>query len=58
MEWMKCTDFTKIYKERHLPNLFPNVGEASLKRDEFKHWHDGTKKWLWCHGMRKCIFKL
>ncbi|RSM08798.1 hypothetical protein CEP52_004502 [Fusarium oligoseptatum] len=51
MKWMKCTDFTTLYKERHLPNLFPNVGEGPLKSDEFKQWHDGTTKWLWCHGM-------
>ncbi|RMJ18063.1 hypothetical protein CDV36_002267 [Fusarium kuroshium] len=51
MGWMKCTDFTTVYKQRHLPTLFPNVGEEPLKSDEFKHWYDGTKKWLWCHGM-------
>ncbi|RSL51411.1 hypothetical protein CEP53_008453 [Fusarium sp. AF-6] len=31
----------KVSKEREKP----------LKSDEFKHWYDGTKKWLWCHGM-------
>lgn len=58
MDWLECTDFTTLYKDRHLPNLFPNVGEEPLKSDEFKNWCDGTTKWLWCHGMRKCILKL
>jgi hypothetical protein len=55
VEWLSPLDFSAdqidYYNIRE-----KGTGEWILDTDEFKEWINGSKRTLWCHGIRKSLY--